>query len=429
MDALSELLSSFRLLALATGIGFLVGVERGWKQRLEASGARIAGLRTFTLIGLLGGLTGLIARLSGEILASALTLAFTALFLAFHMRSGAQTDDRSATSAVAGLSTFALGLYASLGDPRIAAAAGVAMVCVLAFKEALHGWVRALTWKEIRSALLILASTFIALPLLPDQPIDPMGAVNPRSLWLLTLMVAGASFAGYIALRALGPKTGLEVAALAGALVSSTTVTVDLSRRTRRNEISPGRAVRAALLAHAVMLVRIGVFSASLAPALALRLAPGLMAALAVSLTAGLLLAGWKSPDPQAPERPYGALVSPLDLREVGKFALVLCLLTVIANLTASAFGSAGLAAFAATAGLLDVDAVTLSVARLSGGSISAEQAIWAVFLAAASNTAFKGATGAILGGGPFARLFLPASLASMAAGGAALLAAGALTS
>ena len=426
MPDFSDLLSSFRLLALATAIGFLAGVERGWKQRLEASGSRIAGLRTFTLIGLLGGLTGLIARVSGEILASALTLAFTALFLAFYARASAHTDDRSATTAVAGLSTFALGIYTCLGDPRLAAAAGVAMVCVLAFKEALHGWVRALTWKEIRSALLILASTFIALPLLPNQPVDPLGAVNPRSLWLLTLMVAGASFAGYVALRTLGPRTGVALAAIAGSLVSSTAVTVDLSRRLRAREIPLREALSAALIAQSIMMLRVGAFCASLSPNLFMTLIPGLVPSTAVCLLASALIRKASAPaqDPSA-GIPYADLVSPLDLREVAKFALLLCALTVLARLTASVFGAAGLTALALTAGLVDVDAVTLSVAGMTAGGLALPAASGAILLAVASNTGFKAGLAALIGGLRLSAPFLAVCAISALAGALSLYAFG----
>ena len=107
----------------------------------------------------------------------------------------------------------------------------MALAALLAFKQALHDWLDKVTWKELRSALLILAATAIALPLLPDRAIDPWGAINPRELWLLTILVAGASFAGYVAVRVLGDEVGVLAGAAAGALVSSTVVTAELGRR------------------------------------------------------------------------------------------------------------------------------------------------------------------------------------------------------
>jgi uncharacterized membrane protein (DUF4010 family) len=424
MTDTATLFADFQQLGLALAIGFLIGVERGWKQRLGPEGSRVAGLRTFTLIGLSGGLTGLIAGLSGPLLASSLTLAFAALFIAVQSPRTDTEQDRSATSAVAGLLTYALGIYAVLGDPRLAAAVSVVAVCVLAFKDALHAWLLSLTWKEIRSALLILASTFIALPLLPDTAIDPWNAINPRSLWLLTLLVASASFAGYVALRALGKRTGVLVAAIAGSLVSSTAVTADLARRARSGEIVPAAAVQAALIAHSVMLMRVGAFTASLSPPLFLALSPGLAPAIGLSLIASMLFARAAARAEHSSEsRPFADLISPLDLREVGKFALILCALTAIASASANVFGSAGLTALALTAGLIDVDAITLSVARLPETTTPTAAAATAILLAAVSNSAFKVGIGGIIGGSRFAGPFAAVTALAMLGGGAVFVA------
>src|SRR5690606_1198830 len=181
----ADILETLQRLTVALAIGFLVGIERGWKQRGEREGERVAGLRTFALCGLLGGVSGLSLDLAGPLFLAATTLAFAAAFIVFQVRN---TDDNSATSTIAGLLVYGLGVYSALGSLSVAAAAAVAVTLILAFKETLHGWLASLTWKEIRSALLILAATFIALPVLPDRPIDPWGAVNPRSLWLLTIL-------------------------------------------------------------------------------------------------------------------------------------------------------------------------------------------------------------------------------------------------
>lgn len=251
-------LDPLQRVGLALSIGFLVGVERGWKQRDDSEGQRVAGIRTFALIGLLGGVCGLLFPAVGAAPVAAMTLAFGAAFAAFQFRQAVKDSDNSVTSTVAGLLVFALGFYAVVGETVVAAAAAVAGTIVLAFKEGLHNWVRSITWKEMRSALLILAATCIALPLMPEGAVDPWGAVEPRSLWWLTILIASASFAGYVALRALGPRAGLMIGALAGAVVSSTVVTIDLSRRVRASEIDPSSGAAAAALATAVSLIRCG---------------------------------------------------------------------------------------------------------------------------------------------------------------------------
>jgi uncharacterized membrane protein (DUF4010 family) len=415
-----DLFDLFQRLGLALAIGFLVGVERGWKQRKEAEGGRVAGLRTFTLVGLLGGVGGLSIEIAGPIPFAALLLAFGFAFAMFELREAEEEGDDSVTSTVAGLLVFGLGAYAAIGNMVVASAAGVAVAAILAFKQSLHAWLRALTWTEIRSALLILAATFIALPLLPDRTIDPWGAVNPRSLWLLTILVAAASFGGYIALRALGPKAGLIAGSLAGAIVSSTAVTLDLARRARADEVPPADAASAASIAAAVMLTRVGILSSAFSAAVLAEIWPPLLAAGATSLAAAALLRWLPGSDKDGSA--YQKLQSPLDLLSVGRFALVLAALTIAANLASAWFGSSGLTAFAASAGLVDVDAVTLAVGNLTKSGLAAKTAAGAMLIAVVANTLFKVALGAMAGSPRFTLWFAAASAATLLAGLAAYL-------
>ncbi|MDP3738913.1 MAG: DUF4010 domain-containing protein [Hyphomonadaceae bacterium] len=407
-----EILEALQRLAMALAIGFLVGVERGWKQRDEEDGERVAGLRTFALSGLFGGVAGLSLPLAGPFFLAATTLAFAAAFIAFHLRD-ADPNNKSVTSVVTGLMVFGLGVYAALGSLVVAAAAAVAITAILAFKQTLHRWLASLSWPEIRSALLILAATFIALPILPDRPIDPWGAVNPRSLWLLTILLASATFGGYVALKALGPKSGLLVSALAGAVVSSTAVTVDLARRSKKGETPPRDAAAAATLAMVVSLTRVGIIGSALSAGIALRVWIPLGAAILVSLVFAAIVAladrGRKN---EASQR---ALRNPLDIVSVGVFAALLVVLTIAAKLAAVWFGDMGLNAFAATAGLVDVDAVTLAVGSMEG--LAPASAALAILIAAAANTAFKAGVAVATGGCGFALWFGAACLGALAAG------------
>src|SRR5690606_15126556 len=135
----------------------------------------------------------------------------------------------SATGVVAAALTFALGAYATLGNEAVAVAAAVAMAILLALRESLHNWVRKLTWLEIRSALMLLAMTFLLLPILPNRPIDPWQVLNPAEIWLFAILIAAISFAGYVAIRALGERKGVAVAAIAGGLTSSTATTLSFA--------------------------------------------------------------------------------------------------------------------------------------------------------------------------------------------------------
>ena len=417
MSALAPLLDQAQRLGLALAIGFLVGVERGWKQRDEGEGERAAGLRTFALSGLLGGVTALLAPLGGGGVATALTLSFCIAFLAFQLREASVESDNSATSAIAGLVVFGLGAYAAAGDPLIAASAGVAVTTILAFKQSLHAWLRAITWSEARSALLILVATFIVLPFLPEGAVDPWGLIDLRALWMLTIAIATASFGGYVALRVLGDRMGVAVGALVGGLVSSTAVTLDLARRVKSGEVTATTAGAGASLAACMSVGRIMVISALMSFDLFARLWPSLLAA-AVALIAGAgILALSRSTNKS--HSTFASVHNPLDLISVARFAGVLGLLTVLANIASRTLGQRGLNAFAASAGLVDVDAVTLAIGRLVTDGLPTAHAVEAIGLALICNQLFKLAAVAISGSVAFAWRF--GSVVLAAAGAASI--------
>ena len=174
----------------------------------------------------------------------------------------------SATTAIAGILTFALGAYALVGDMLVAAAVAVATTALLALRESLHGWVKSLTWPELRSGLVLLAMTFIALPLVPDDPVGPFGGVNPREIWLIAIVLAGVSFLGYAAVKYFGERHGVLLAAAAGGLVSSTAVTLANARRAGTGEGLPRLLAAGVALATAVSFVRVLAIVAVLQPSL-----------------------------------------------------------------------------------------------------------------------------------------------------------------
>lgn len=411
-------MESFELiqrLGVALAIGFLTGIERGWKKRHVEDEQRVAGLRTYTLIGLLGGVAGLLGTSVDPLAFAALALIFGAGWIAFKLRESWIDGDMSITGAVAGILVFALGALAAVGDMALAAAAAVVVVIVLAFKDVTHDWVKGLTFEEIRSALIILAATLIALPLLPDRALDPFGAFNPRELWLLTIVLAGASFAGYLALRVLGGTHGLYVGSAVGALVSSTAVTLDLARRTRALEAAAGPAAGAALLANLVMFLRVGVLIAIFAPQALAASAPSIAAA-AIAAVVALTMLVWNA-GVGGRNDVVATLGSPLDLRAVLRFALILSVITIVARLAMHFYAEAGLLVFAVAAGAVDVDAVALAVGGLVRGGLDGAVAAQAILIAAAVDTVSKTVIAAVAGDRRFATSYAIGSLAALAAG------------
>ncbi|GGE42216.1 membrane protein [Marinicauda pacifica] len=411
-----EFFEMMERLAAALAIGFLVGVERGWKQREDVEGTRVAGLRTFTLIGLLGGLSGILGLLLGPAAFLALVFAFALPWTLYKASEIWREDDVSITGLIAGIAVFALGALASLGHIQEAAAAGIALTAILAGKGLSHGWLRQLTWPELRSALLLLAATLLALPLLPDRALDPWGAFNPHELWLLTLLLAAASFAGYAGLRIFGPRHGLFVAGVAGALVSSTAMTIDMARRAAKGEAAPRLAASVATLGNGVMMARVLVLLAIVAPALLTTAGPPLAVA---SLTSILIAFGLgrralRHADSDMPATPG----NPLDLRFIAQIALLLVTVVVLARLASHVWGEQGLVGFAAIAGLVDVDAITLAAGRMvTNDTVPHATGVVAVLVAVGADTVSKGVLGGVIGRQGFAWPYGLASLAGLAAG------------
>jgi len=410
-------LDLFQRLAVAFGIGFLVGVERGWKHRDAADGSRAAGLRTHAIIGLLGGICGALVPYVGEGGFAALTVAFAAALILFKWRESQRDDDVSVTGTIAALLVFALGVYVMRGDLWIGAAAGVALAGVLTFKHGLHGWLDRLTWEELRSALLILAATAIALPLLPDRTVDVWRAINPRELWMLTILVASASFAGYVAVRLLGPEVGVLAGAAAGAVVSSTIVTAELGRRARSGETPTTLAAAGASLAAAVSMART-LFLAAIAAAPAWpHIAASITAAGLTFVAAALVLRRLGGGAKQAPVHP---VESPLKVISVAQFALLLSVFVVVGRIVSEHFGERGLLPFAATAGVADIDAVTLAAGSLVRGGLAPTAAAHAILIGAFVNTFSKAAIGLVTGGWRYASLYAVAGVFATVAAAAA---------
>lgn len=403
-------------LTAALAIGALIGIERGWKQRSDEPGSRAAGLRTFTLAGLLGGIAAVVGTNLGAAAFAAIAIAFSALFGAFQWRETRADDDFSATSTVAGLLTFALGGLAGLGYLHEAAAAAVAAVCILAFKQSLHAWLGGLTWPEIRSALLILAMTFIALPLLPSGPIDPWGLIDLRELWFLTILIATISFAGYVAVRVLGARAGLALGAVIGSLVSSTLTVAELAGRVRKGTATAPDAAAAASLSTLVMLIRIGLLVSVLAPHLLSEILPVLGASVAVSAAGALYLFHPRNGPTGQPLLPE--LKSPLDMRSVAGFALLIAGLNVSIALATNWAGDIAVLPLAILSGFADVDAVILNVTRLS--QPPSGLAVAAILLAALANMFSKSVLAFFTGNLQFGLYFAGASLAACLAGAAA---------
>jgi len=392
-------------LTIATAIGLLVGVERGWRERKSHPGMRTAGIRTFTLIGLLGGVVGAIAKVLNDPIAAAIVIAvglavFSSVFAVYRMRELEHEKTFGATTVMAAIATFALGVYVLFGDEIVAAAAAVAMVGVLAAREGLHGALARVTWPELRSAIVLAAMTFIALPIIPDEDYGPFGGINFRQVWLLAVVLAGVSFLGYVAMKRFGAGHGVLIAAAAGGVVSSTAVNLTSARRAAKGEADPRLLAASTTLATGVSFLRSIVLIAVLNTTVAFYAAPPLLIGAVVSLAMAYWLARNKL---GAKSKGTLNLRNPFSLREVLALAAILAVVKFVSGGATEYFGSAGALAASFIAGVADTDSIAYSMSQLGQGALDPAIAGIAVVVANASNSLFKVVFGHAIAGRSYA--------------------------
>jgi uncharacterized membrane protein (DUF4010 family) len=404
-------------LLLALAIGLLIGVERGWQERDVKDGGRAAGVRTYALIGLLGGICALLSAFVGNFFLGAAVLAFAASLAIFEWREAEASNNASATGLIAGLLAFVLGAYAVLGNMVVAGASGIAATIILAERQTLHAFVANLKWVELRSALLLLVMSFVFLPLLPDRAIDPWGALNPHQLWLMIVIIAALSYVGYICVKLAGDRAGLIYAAAAGAMVSSTTVTWTYARLARQHPQSSMPLVAGVATAWSVSLTRMSAIAITLAPGLAWPLLSVLL--LPVLFLLGLAALMFRRAATVSEKSPL-RLTDPFEVTEVLKFGLLLAGVTLAAKLLGTGSQQLGLIPLAAVSGFVDVDPITLSISRQAGQSVALSYAAGVILIAGAANLVCKTALAVALGSREFA-LYLAAAALTVGVSGAAL--------
>ena len=409
MDTLDLLLR----LGVSLAIGLLTGIERSWNLRDKDSVQHASGVRSYALAGLAGGVSGVLGQTLGVALVAVVFLAFAAIFAAFKWRESSVSDSLSVTSTLAGLLTFLLGTLAVVGDMQVAVAAAIVATALLALREVLHAWVKALTAAEIRDGLILLAMAFLLLPLLPNRAIDPWGLLNLREIWIMTTLIAGVSFLGYAAVRGLGPRWGILITAAAGGLASSTATTLSLARMARKD--APARLLVAGMaVASVIMLARVLVIASVLSPALL----PILLPPMAAGAATFLAFAVWFSGGTQTAKMPELTIHSPLDLFGALRMALLISAVILISGVMQRQFGTGGLYAVAAISGIADVDAITISAARTAGDP---KVPGLAILIAVAVNSLSKALLAAWAGRPVIGLRFLLPTLASIAVSAAVL--------
>ena len=383
--------SELTAIGLALALGLLIGVQRGWASRDRAPGQRFAGIRTHALFGLAGGIAGALhERAQG--LATVLLAATAALVVLGYWRSTRGRASISGTASLTGLITLTCGFLAGSGDYALASAIAGTTVLVLAQRSRWHHWLHHIDEAEMLAIARFALIALVILPLLPDAPMGPYDAWRPRTLWLVVVLVSGFSFAGYAAVKLLGPARGVLATAAAGSMVSSTAVTASLAGKLRDGSGDRMLLNAGVALASATMFLRVMVLTGALAlfalPQFALLAAPGM----AVSLIACGLILRRRGDGPTLPD---GAMTlrNPFDLLPALLLAGLTMVLTLVARWVLDRYGDAGLATVLAISGTVDVDSAIITMGSLPPGTLSAQTAALVLGVPVVLNTLFKTAT------------------------------------
>ena len=396
-------------LGVALLLGALIGIERGWVAREQKSGERIAGIRTHALVGLLGGIAALLSQSVSDWAFPLIFVALAATSLVAWRARLTRHQDYSITGLVGLLLTFCFGAVAVAIDLALATAGAVITAVILDNKHEIHGLLNKLQAHELDAGLKLLLISVVMLPLLPDRGIGPGEVLNPYEIWWMVVLIASISFVGYFAMRVGGTEKGILFTGLFAGLSSSTALTLHFARLSRRS-----REVEA-MLAAGILLPRILIYAAVISPGLLPRLLlPITVMGLMLYLPAMFL---WHRHRQSLRVDSPTPIQNPLELRTALLFGGLLALIMLLGEWLREALGEAGIYLLAATSGMADVDAITLSLTRMSLERIAPSTAVLGIIIAAAVNNLFKSGLAAVFGTRQLGQRVALPMVASMAAG------------
>lgn len=389
-------------LLMAFGIGLLIGIERGWKLREVPEGQRVAGVRTFSLIGLLGGVSAYVSELVGPWILLVSTAGTMLFILSVYLVRFQKVKYKGATTEVASILTFFLGILAVLGDPQVVIALAVLLLLVLGLKAPFHRALEKLNKNEIISFFQMVILSLLVLPFLPNQGYGPGGVLNPFEIWLMVVLVQGISFFGHFAVRLWGKSAGTFLMGLFGGLASTTALTFTTAHLAKKRGANPGLLAASVSAGNAVMFLRtlaiIAVINFSLVPTMA----PPLILGCIGALLAAHILQKKATKDADKAAREGDSLISsPTNLLPAFSFALLLAVILVLTYYAKTIFADQGVLALAALSGLVDVDAITISLSKMAGqeeASVLVNVFIIGLFVAILSNSLSKTAIAFFLG-------------------------------
>lgn len=300
-------------------------------------------------------------------------------------------------------------------DPVMATAAAVVTAIILDNKEEIHGWVHKLKAHELDAALKLLAISVVLLPLLPNQQMGPGNIINPREIWWMVVMIASISFVGYFAMRVAGTSKGIIFTSLFAGLSSSTALTLHFARQAQRHPALSAQFATGILLACGTMFPRMLVYCFVINRALLSSLIwPVTVMTLLLYIPAIII---WRrnSAIIEVSQPPLNQ--NPLDLKSALFFGVLLTVVLLLAEFLTRWLGDSGIYILAVTSGIADVDAITLSLARMSQNGLAMDVAVIGIVIAASTNNLVKSGMVSVIGNRQIGLYVAGPMLLSLAAG------------
>lgn len=405
-----DLLLVFEKVSLALGLGLLVGLQR---ERVQSP---LAGIRTFALITVLGTVCALVESHFGGWFVGMGIISLAALLVVGNLaQPGVKEADPGLTTEIAALLMYGIGVYLVVGHTAVAIALGGATSLLLHWKAPMHAFVARIGESDLKAIMRFVLITLVILPVLPDQSFGPYEVLNPRQVWLMVVLIVGISLVGYVGYKLFGQHAGAVLTGVLGGLISSTATTFSTARQAPSSGEGARLSALIILLASTVAVGRvigeIAVVASGDFWSMAMPLGI-LLAVMALICGSVYLFAGGNDVEPPPPPGNPADLVPALVF---GGFYAVVLLASATVN---DSSGASGLYAVAILSGVHDLDAITLSTARLvDQGQLDPESG-WRLILAAClSNLVVKGALAGILGGRRLFRWVIWPLLASLASG------------
>lgn len=368
-------------LTVALGVGLLIGAER--ERRKEERGSSFAGVRTFALTALLGGIAWLLGNGSAPLLITGAVF-IGAAALVGHITDPARTG---LTSEVAFVLTYFLGALAQV-RPGLALAIGVLSASILAFRATLHDLVRrSLSERELLDALVLGIAALVVWPLLPNRALDPLGAINPSTLWRLVVLSMALGGAGHVATRIIGPRFGLALSGFASGFISSSATIHALGKRAAGEPRLLGGAVAGATASTVATFIQMAIFVTTASPGLLRHAWIPLLAGGTTALAYASVQA-WRAARETTPEPATGRA---FELRSALFFAALVAALTFLSAVVKRSLGARAVLAVAGVAAFADAHAAGSTVGSVhASGGIGNQLAVVAILVSLTTNTVTK---------------------------------------